>query len=159
MTTALIGNCGVTFAPVAEANRRYLAELMESVEDIAADAIMDGLPWSWTTYGEYLDAVQDCGPALNMVGLVGHSDGGSGEFPVVAARRSEGLERNRERPLDSTGRQTGYSCLRGAVGSAVRRLPQQLAAPERRLDYLSWRRNRPDSCPLQGRASSSNRDF
>jgi len=55
VTTALIGNCGVTFAPCGEANRRYLAELMQSVEDIDADAIMDGLPWNWTSYGQYLD--------------------------------------------------------------------------------------------------------
>ena len=54
VTTALMGNCGVTFAPVGPANRRYLAELMEAVEDISADAIMDGLPWDWTSYGEYL---------------------------------------------------------------------------------------------------------
>ena len=47
VTTALIGNCGVTFAPVGKQNHRMLAELMEAVEDIAADAIMDGLPWDW----------------------------------------------------------------------------------------------------------------
>ena len=41
VTTALIGNCGVTFAPVTKKNHRYLAELMEAVEDIAADAIME----------------------------------------------------------------------------------------------------------------------
>ena len=58
VTTALIGNCGVTFAPVRKANHRLLAELMEAVEDIEADAIMDGLPWDWTTYGGYLDAVR-----------------------------------------------------------------------------------------------------
>lgn len=73
VTTALIGNCGVTFAPCGEKNRRYLAELMESVEDIAADAIMDGLPWNWRSYGEYLDSVQALNPALNVVGLAGHS--------------------------------------------------------------------------------------
>jgi N-acyl-D-aspartate/D-glutamate deacylase len=73
VTTALIGNCGVTFAPVSKPNRRYLAELMEAVEDIAADAIMDGLPWSWQSYGEYLDAVQGLNPTLNVVGLAGHS--------------------------------------------------------------------------------------
>ena len=44
VTTAMIGNCGVTFAPCSPKNRRYLAELMESVEDIAADAIMDSTP-------------------------------------------------------------------------------------------------------------------
>ena len=73
VTTALIGNCGVTFAPCAENNRRYLAKLMEAVENIAADAIMDGLPWNWTSFGEYLDSVQALRPALNVVGLVGHS--------------------------------------------------------------------------------------
>ena len=73
VTTALIGNCGVTFAPCGEDNRRYLAELMEAVEDIAANAIMDGLPWNWTSFGEYLDTVQSLNPALNVVGMCGHS--------------------------------------------------------------------------------------
>lgn len=73
VTTALIGNCGVTFAPVAVENRANLAKLMEAVEDIQAEAILDGLPWDWTTYGGYLDAIQSLRPALNIVGLVGHS--------------------------------------------------------------------------------------
>ena len=73
VTTALIGNCGVGFAPVAEKNRQYMAKLMESVEDIAAEAILDGLPWNWTDYGGYLDSVQALKPALNIVGLAGHS--------------------------------------------------------------------------------------
>ena len=74
VTTALIGNCGVTFAPVGDGPKaRYLAELMEAVEDIAADAIMDGLPWNWNSYGEYLDTIQSLKPTLNVVGLAGHS--------------------------------------------------------------------------------------
>ena len=73
VTTALIGNCGVTFAPVSQGNHRLLAELMEAVEDIGANAIMDGLPWNWSSYGEYLDSVQSLKPALNIVGLAGHS--------------------------------------------------------------------------------------
>ncbi|MGI9600310.1 MAG: N-acyl-D-amino-acid deacylase family protein [Acidimicrobiales bacterium] len=71
VTTVLMGNCGVTFAPVAPDNREYLAEMMESVEDIPKDAILDGLSWSWRTYGEYLDAVEEMNPALNVVGLMG----------------------------------------------------------------------------------------
>ena len=73
VTTVLLGNCGVTFAPLSAPNRRYMAELMEAVEDIAADAIMDGLPWNWESYGEYLDSIQELGPALNVAGLAGHS--------------------------------------------------------------------------------------
>ena len=54
VTSVVMGNCGVTFAPCRPEDRAYLAELMESVEDIPRDAILDGLPWDWETYGEYL---------------------------------------------------------------------------------------------------------
>ena len=40
-----------------------MAKLMESVEDIAAEAILDGLPWDWTSYGGYLDSIQAMKPA------------------------------------------------------------------------------------------------
>lgn len=72
VTTVLTGNCGVTFAPVAPQNRSYLAEMMESVEDIPRDAILNGIPWDWETFPQYLDSVQRMEPALNVVGLVGH---------------------------------------------------------------------------------------
>jgi len=72
VTTVLMGNCGVTFAPVTSDNRSYLAEMMESVEDIPRDAILDGLPWDWETYPQYLDSVERLRPSLNVVGLLGH---------------------------------------------------------------------------------------
>lgn len=72
VTTVLMGNCGVTFAPVAPDEKVFLAEMMESVEDVPRDAILDGLSWDWSTYPEYLDAVERMRPALNMVGMVGH---------------------------------------------------------------------------------------
>lgn len=72
VTTVLMGNCGVTFAPVAPDDRVFLAEMMESVEDVPRDAILEGLPWDWRTYPEYLDAVERMHPALNVVGMVGH---------------------------------------------------------------------------------------
>jgi hypothetical protein len=72
VTTVLIGNCGVTFAPVVAADREFLAEMMESVEDVPRDAILEGMPWDWETYPEYLDSVQRMRPAVNIVGMVGH---------------------------------------------------------------------------------------
>lgn len=72
VTTLVLGNCGVTFAPVRPADHRYMAELMESVEDIPADSIMDGLDWEWETFGEYLDALRKRPLGLNVGGLVGH---------------------------------------------------------------------------------------
>ena len=73
VTTALMGNCGVTFAPCKKEDQILIAEMMEKVEDIPRDAIMTGLPWTWDTYGEYLDAVEKMDPAINIGGLVGHS--------------------------------------------------------------------------------------
>jgi N-acyl-D-amino-acid deacylase len=72
VTTALIGNCGVTFAPVTPGDEAYLAEMMESVEDIPREAILGGLPWDWSTHPQYLDALARMAPALNVAGLVGH---------------------------------------------------------------------------------------
>ena len=54
-TSVVLGNCGVTFAPVAPGGEQVLAEMMESVEDIPASSILDGLSWNWETYGDYLD--------------------------------------------------------------------------------------------------------
>ena len=73
VTTALMGNCGVTFAPCKQEDQQLIAAVMETVEDIPREAIMTGLPWTWDTYGEYLDAVEKMDPAINIGGLVGHS--------------------------------------------------------------------------------------
>jgi len=72
VTSVVIGNCGVTFAPCAPGDRRYLAELMESVEDIPGDAILSGLAWDWSTYGEYLGSLDALPKGLNVGGMVGH---------------------------------------------------------------------------------------
>lgn len=72
VTTVVLGNCGVTFAPVRPGHERSLAELMESVEDIPADTIMQGLPWGWETYGDYLRSLRSRPLGVNVGGLIGH---------------------------------------------------------------------------------------
>ncbi|MEX2626356.1 MAG: amidohydrolase family protein [Ilumatobacteraceae bacterium] len=72
VTSVVMGNCGVTFAPCRPADRAYLAEMMESVEDIPRDAILDGLPWDWETYGEYYESIDRMPRGPNTGGLVGH---------------------------------------------------------------------------------------
>lgn len=57
VTTVVMGNCGVGFAPVRPGTEGELVELMESVEDIPGTALHDGIPWGWETFGEYLDAI------------------------------------------------------------------------------------------------------
>ena len=72
VTTALLGNCGVTFAPCKPQDVELLAGMMETVEDIPKNAILTGLPWDWEDYGGYLNAIERLDPALNVAGMVGH---------------------------------------------------------------------------------------
>ena len=72
VTTALLGNCGVTFAPCKPDDREFLASMMETVEDIPREAIMSGLSWNWEHYGEYLNELDTLHPAINVAGMIGH---------------------------------------------------------------------------------------
>jgi N-acyl-D-aspartate/D-glutamate deacylase len=72
VTSIVMGNCGVTFAPVKPQDTTFLAELMEAVEDIPASSILEGLPFSWESYGGYLDWLESEPLGLNVGGLVGH---------------------------------------------------------------------------------------
>ncbi len=72
ITSVVLGNCGVTFAPCRPEDRPYLAALMESVEDIPAASIEAGLPWTWESYGEYLEAIDGMPKGVNVGGMVGH---------------------------------------------------------------------------------------
>ena len=57
VTTVVMGNCGVGFAPVHPGTEDELVSLMESVEDIPGTALHEGIPWGWKTFPEYLDAI------------------------------------------------------------------------------------------------------
>lgn len=71
VTSVVMGNCGMTFAPVRPGQAEVLAGLMESVEDIPASAILEGLSWDWESYGEYLDAIDPLPKGINAGGYVG----------------------------------------------------------------------------------------
>lgn len=71
VTSVVMGNCGMTFAPVRPGQAETLATMMESVEDIPAACILDGLSWEWESYGEYLDAVGSLPLGINAGGYVG----------------------------------------------------------------------------------------
>ncbi|MFI5030445.1 MAG: amidohydrolase family protein [Reyranellales bacterium] len=58
VTTAVMGNCGVGFAPVRPHDRDRLIELMEGVEDIPGAALHEGLNWGWESFGQYIDALE-----------------------------------------------------------------------------------------------------
>ena len=71
VTTIVMGNCGVGFAPVHPGNEGELVSLMESVEDIPGTALHDGIPWGWETFPEYLDAI-DTPYAIDIGAQVPH---------------------------------------------------------------------------------------
>ena len=73
VTTVVVGNCGVSFAPVGPGDRERLARTLESVEEIPAESILAGVPFGWEGYGGYLDGLSSRPLGANAVGLVGHA--------------------------------------------------------------------------------------
>jgi N-acyl-D-aspartate/D-glutamate deacylase len=71
VTSMIAGNCGFTLAPVEPADADYLRRMMAKVEGMPLPALETGVPWSWRSFGEYLDAI-DGRVGLNVGFLVGH---------------------------------------------------------------------------------------
>jgi N-acyl-D-aspartate/D-glutamate deacylase len=72
VTTAIMGNCGVGFAPVRPGREAFLIELMEGVEDIPGSALAEGIDWRWETFPEYLDALEAKPRAIDVGAHVPH---------------------------------------------------------------------------------------
>jgi len=118
VTTALLGNCGVTFAPCKPDDVELLAGMMETVEDIPKNAILTGLPWDWEDYGGYLDAIERLEPAINVAGMVGHC---AVRFYVMGERAVEEQASDDERKQMADV--VAHSIDRGAVGFSTNRYP------------------------------------
>ena len=72
VTTVVMGNCGVGFAPVAPGRENWLIELMEGVEDIPGSALTEGISWGWQSYPEYLDVIEKRELAVDVGSQVAH---------------------------------------------------------------------------------------
>ena len=103
VTTVVMGNCGVGFAPVRPGSEDALVQLMESVEDIPGTALHEGIPWGWESFGEYLDAIDtpyvlDVGAQVPHVALrlyvMGercHDDAGTDDITAMAELTRQAL--------------------------------------------------------------------
>lgn len=73
VTTVVMGNCGVGFAPCKEEHRDIMMRLMEGVEDIPGIVLSEGLPWNWSTFPEYLDALEVRQFDIDVAAQIGHA--------------------------------------------------------------------------------------
>ncbi len=95
VTTAMIGNCGVGFAPCRPNQRETLVEFMEGVEDIPGAVLDEGLPWTWQSFEQFMDALDARPYDLDIAAQVPHS-------PVrVFVMGQRGVEREPATPEDN----------------------------------------------------------
>ena len=72
VTTTVMGNCGVGFAPARPEEHDWLIQLMEGVEDIPGAALADGIDWRWESFPEYLDALEKMPRVMDVATQVPH---------------------------------------------------------------------------------------
>ncbi|BBY39287.1 amidohydrolase [Mycobacterium mantenii] len=73
VTTVVMGNCGVGFAPCRQSDHDVLVDVMAGVEDIPGVVMTDGLPWTWETFPEYLDALEAGKRDIDVAAYLPHS--------------------------------------------------------------------------------------
>ncbi|TML08043.1 MAG: hypothetical protein E6G39_18540 [Actinobacteria bacterium] len=72
VTTLVMGNCGVGFAPVRPGSEAWLIQLMEGVEDIPGSALSEGMKWGWESFAEYLDVLDRTSLSIDVGTQVPH---------------------------------------------------------------------------------------
>jgi N-acyl-D-amino-acid deacylase len=73
VTTVVVGNCGVGFAPAIPDRHQQLIELMEAVEDIPGSALTEGMRWGWESFPEYLDVLDERRWSVDVAAMIAHS--------------------------------------------------------------------------------------
>jgi N-acyl-D-aspartate/D-glutamate deacylase len=117
VTTTLIGNCGVGFAPCRPDQREMLVRLMEGVEDIPEPVLTEGLPWNWQSFPDYLDALEGRPYDLDIATQVPHA------AVRVFVMGQRGLEREPATQADSLAmaRIAAEGIKAGALGFSTSR--------------------------------------
>jgi N-acyl-D-aspartate/D-glutamate deacylase len=124
VTTAVMGNCGVGFAPARPDRHDWLIGLMEGVEDIPAVSLAAGLPWNWETFPEYLDALAAVPRTFDLAAMITHG-------AVRAYVMGERGARNEDATADDIAAMaalTTEAVRAGAVGFSSSRTLAHIAA-------------------------------
>jgi N-acyl-D-aspartate/D-glutamate deacylase len=127
ITTVVMGNCGFTLAPCAEKDKHLVVRNLQRAEDIPPAAMEAGIKWTWTSYPEFLDAVDALPKGINYSGYVGHS---AIRTFVMGERAFDGPAT--EEDLRAMEREVRQSIRAGAIGFTSSRSPSH-ETPEGRL--------------------------
>jgi len=117
VTTVVMGNCGVGFAPCRPADHGALIELMEGVEDIPGAVLNEGLPWTWETFDEYLDVLESVPHDLDFATQACH-------VPIrlwVMGQRGADRERATSAEIEAMGELAAAAIESGALGFSTSR--------------------------------------
>ena len=123
VTTVVMGNCGFGIAPTRPEGRDTIARTLENVEGMSVDALAAGIPWTFESFPEYLDAVEGSQPRLNAAVMLGHTPLRLyvlGEEAADRAATPDEVERMRELVAEALEA--------GAVGFASSRQPAHAGA-------------------------------
>jgi N-acyl-D-aspartate/D-glutamate deacylase len=117
VTTVVMGNCGVGFAPVKPGREDFLIQLMEGVEDIPGTALAAGIRWKWESFPEYLDALDAMPRALDVAAQVPH---GAVRAYVMGERGAKNEKASPEE-IAEMARLVKEGLLAGALGFSTSR--------------------------------------
>ena len=117
VTTVMVGNCGVGFAPCKPEERDLLVKLMEGVEDIPEVVLTEGLPWNWESFEEYLNSLDGREYDLDVVTQVPHAAVRTYVMGERAVRHEQATPEERE----EMGRIAAAGIKAGALGFSTSR--------------------------------------
>jgi len=134
VTTVVMGNCGVGFAPVRPDRHDWLIELMEGVEDIPGTALHEGITWEWESFPEYLDAIGRRAYAIDIAAQVPHA---ALRGYVMGDRGADHAEVPTAEEITRMGRLAAEAIEAGALGFSTSRTVAHKSADGRQTPSVT----------------------